>query len=268
MLQNWEPSLGEAFSLYVNELKERERQESSQDLNRFVQWCGKTTSVVSLTPQTVASYAEWVGLGGGDASRKLEPVKAFLSFLKRKDYVGLSLASHVRIPKGKGRGRGSRGKAPAEKIQLTEEGYQQLTARLETLKGERFKIVADIGRAMADKDFRENAPLDAAKERQGLTESMIRELEETLNSAVVNNQAAAFQSAKVTIGKKITLKDIGSGREVSYVLVHPREANPGDGKLSSESPVGKALLNRRQGEEVQIAVPKGTLTYSIEHIES
>ena len=83
MTLNADLPLIEAYTLYVTGLKGNQRQGISIDLNRFVQWYGRNGLVSSLTPQAVASYAEWVGMRGGDAVSKLEPVKAFLSFLKK-----------------------------------------------------------------------------------------------------------------------------------------------------------------------------------------
>ena len=268
MPQNSDLVLSEAYNLFMTELKEEQRPASYQDLNRFVQWCGRDSSVGKLTPQVVAVYADWVGTGGKGALGKLEPVKTFLSFLKRKGLINASLASHVRAPKSKGRIKNPRNQASVEQAWLTEEGYHELTARLEALKEERGKIIIDIRRAMADKDFRENAPLDAAKERQGFIESMIRELEETLSSAVVGGKPSSSNNLQVALGNKVVLKDVDSGQEVAYTLVHSTEAAPGDGKISNVSPVGKALLDKQVGKEVFITVPKGTLHYIIERIES
>ena len=260
-------ALNEAYTMYVDEQKGHKQQEGYQDLSRFVHWCGKSSPVLTLTPQTVASYAEWVALGGEDAPRKLEPVKAFLTFLKRKSYTDLSLAPHVRIPKGKNRVRNSVYKGRAEQAILTKDGYRKLTARLETLKEQRVKVRVDIGRAMADKDFRENAPLDAAKERQGLIESMIRDLEATLGSATIASESSTEEILSVALGRKVLLKNASTGRQVSYTLVHPKETNPAEGKISSESPVGKALLNKHLGEEVEISIPSGKIRYFIEKVD-
>ncbi|MBD48428.1 MAG: hypothetical protein CL891_04980 [Dehalococcoidia bacterium] len=256
--------LNEAYSLYIDGLKQGQTRELYQDLRRFVQWCGTTTKIASLTPQTVASYAEWIGRRGGDPAKKLAPVKALLVYLKRKELIELSLAPHIRIPKGKGK-RSSGTASGIEPVYLTQDGFNQLTSELELLKIERIKIVDDIGRAMEDKDFRENAPLDAAKERQGFVESKIRELESILNVAVVGEKGGKGQ-VRITMGKKVRLKDASNGKLRSYLIVHPREASPSEGKLSSESPVGKALINKKQGEEVEISAPKGTIHYLIERV--
>ena len=155
-----------------------------------------------------------------------------------------------------------------DRAELTREGYDELVARLNALKGERVQIVEDIGRAMADKDFRENAPLDAAKERQGFTESMIRNLEHTLSKAVIRDSTSSKRQKFVAIGTKVTLKNLGRSEKATFTLVHPSEANLSEGKLSSESPVGKALLNRQKGDEVEVIIPKGTIRYKLERIEN
>jgi len=259
-------SLYDAYTAYVNGVKGTNDASGFQDVNRFVQWCGKTSSISQLNPQIVASYAEWIGARAGDASKPLEPVKSFLTFLKKKEYIEASLASHIRIPKSRSKAHASNGSHAPERAELSTQGYQDLVNRLEALKVERVKITGDIGRAMADKDFRENAPLDAAKERQGMVESMIRDLEAALSTAVVTGAGSSHETMRISLGKKVVLKDAVSGRQLSYTVVHPREANPATGKLSSESPVGKAIMNRRQGEKVEITTPRGAISYTIEKV--
>jgi transcription elongation factor GreA len=260
-------SIYDAYTHYVNSAKGTNEAAGFQDVNRFVQWYGKTSSIGQLNPQIVASYAEWIGARAGDASKTLEPVKSFLTFLKKKEYIDVSLSSHIRIPKSKSRAPASNGAHTQERAELSPQGYQDLVTQLENLKLERVKITGDIGRAMADKDFRENAPLDAAKERQGMVESMIRDLEAALSTAVVTGSGPSQETMRISLGKKVVLKDAASGRQLSYTVVHPREANPTTGKLSSESPVGKAIMNRRQGEKVEITTPRGSISYIIEKVQ-
>ncbi len=266
MAENQGLALNTAYTQYVSRLKDGQLKKVSQDLNRFVQWYGASGSLDSLTPQDAASYCEWVSQRGGDVAKKLEPVKAFLSYLKKEKLVTHSLASHIRAPKNKSRAKAQRTQAEAAAAaELTKEGHLKLTAELDNLKAERIRVVDDIGRAMADKDFRENAPLDAAKERQGFVESRIRELEHTLNSAVVAAKSSAKKD-RVTIGKRVILTDIGRKSSHEYVVVHPREANPREGKISSESPVGKALLNEPAGKVVNVNLPKGAIKYLIKDV--
>ena len=256
----------ELYNLYISDSKTNGRA-VSQDINRFIQWCGKSTYVDRLTPHTIANYAAWIGVQGGDIPKKLIPVKAFLLYLKKHEIIQINLASHLRAPKTRAKTRAAASRA-YDRAELTREGYDELVSRLNDLKFERVKIVEDIGKAMADKDFRENAPLDAAKERQGFTESMIRNLEHTLSKAVIRDSTFSKKYKFVTMGTKVTLKNMGQSQKITYTLVHPSEANLSEGKLSSESPVGKALLNRRKGDEVEVIIPKGTIRYRLERIQN
>ena len=260
------PSLSEALSQYLSQVKGKENRDGRQELTRFIQWCGRDRGVDDLTPPEIGDYAETAGIWGGDSPTRLKSVKAFLAHLKEKGFISVSLAPHLKAPKTKKRPNRVFVKSTTEQAELSPEGYANLQARLEMLKDGRVRVIADIQRAMADKDFKENAPLDAAKERQGLIESSIRDLEGILATAVVSPPPTTEQR-RVVIGSKVTLKDTSSGKEVRYILVDSRESDPVTGKISSVSPVGKALMNRTIGEEVQIAVPKGTLNYVIEKVE-
>ena len=257
----------EALSEYLAGLKDGKQPNGQQEVNRFIQWCGRDRRAGKLTPAEVAEYAESAGLWSGDSAKKLLPVKSFLTFLKQRGITSVSLAAHLKVPRGKGGARRVYLKTRGEQAELSAEGYKKLQSRLEVLKEERIKIRGDVQRAMADKDFKENAPLDAAKERQGYIEAGINELEGILANAVVTSRRGSARTRQVTLGRKVTLKDVDSGRLVVYTLVDPRESDPLAGRLSSVSPVGKALLDRVIGEEVHISVPKGTVRYIIHKVE-
>jgi transcription elongation factor GreA len=257
----------EALSQFLPRLKEDEQRDGRQELNRFIQWCGRDRGTDELTPQEVAEYAESAGMWGANSTKKLKPVKSFLSYLKTKGLTNVSLAPHLKATRPKKEQRRVYIKAQADRAELSPEGYANLQSRLEMLLEERKKVTGDIQRAMADKDFRENAPLEAAKERQGLIESNIRDLESILSNATVTAGEGDNDHLRIRIGKTVTLRDTSSGKGVRYKLVDSRESDPVSGKISSVSPVGKALLDKVIGEEVQIAVPSGTLSYIIEKIE-
>jgi transcription elongation factor GreA len=156
--------------------------------------------------------------------------------------------------------------AGSSATQLSKEGFEKLQVEVTSLKGERGKVLEDIKRAMADKDFRENAPLDAAKERQGIIESRIRELEQSLASAQILSSNPARNQQKVAVGTKVTLKNLESGKKILYTLVDMREADVSSGKISTQSPVGQALLEKSVGDKVEVSVPKGTVNYLVEKI--
>ena len=266
MVANARPSLTQTLTQYMASLPPARQRNGRQELTRFVQWCGSDRGVGELTPYEIGGYAESASIWGADTAEKLKSVKAFLTYLKNQGIIEVNLATHLKASRAsKGRKR-VYFKASAENAELSAEGYANLQSRLEFLKGERVQIVGDIQRAMADKDFKENSPLDAAKERQGMIESSIRELEGVLTNAVVIGSGEQNSDGRVRLGKKVTLKEASSGKRVSYTLVDSREADPVNGKISSVSPVGKALMDKVVGEEIEISVPVGTLHYVIHSI--
>lgn len=267
MEKPFQPSFAEALSQFVAVKKNGKKgMEGHQEIGRFIAWFGRERRVSELTPAQVADYAHHVGLGGSESTQKLSPVKGFLAFLKDEGWVETGLATHLRVPRTRrttaGRGTASSAATP----QLSKEGFERLQEQVESLKGERVGVLEDIKRAMADKDFRENAPLDAAKERQGIIEGRIRELEASLANAEILSSKPRKNQMKVAMGTKVTLKDLGSGRKLLYTLVDMREADVASGKISTQSPVGQALLERRVGEEIEVTVPKGTVRYKVEKI--
>ena len=266
-------SISEALTHFVAAKKSaKSAQQSHQELGRFVAWCGRERKVSELSPSEVAEYAQQIGLGGSESMHRLSPVKIFLSYWKDQGWINNGLASHLRVPR-------TRRTAPASKTttrtngrvifggsQLSQEGYDRLVGQLDDLKDQRALVLEDIKRAMADKDFRENAPLDAAKDQQGIIELRIRELEVSINNAQILPEGASSKVARSSVGAKVTLKDTNSGKTVAYTLVDVREADVSEGKISTTSPVGQALLDRMVGEEVTINVPKGTLRYLVQRI--
>jgi len=261
---NQEKTLVQAATHFLASLPPQEREEYQQELNKFVRWYGRERPLSQLAAREVASYAERMEGSSANTMKRLAPVRAFLSYAKKEGLIKNNLAVHLRVKKGSlkqeppGRGR-------IEAIILTPEGYQELKAELSALQGERPRIADDIRKAAADKDFHENAPLDAAKDHQGMVEARIRQLETILKSAVVTTKKG--DSAKVMLGSIVTLQDLSSNEELRYTLVNPSEASPSKGKLSIDSPTGKALLSRRQGETIAVAAPAGTLRYRIARIE-
>ncbi len=272
MTTDAKPSISQALTMFLASKKNGAGAKlDHRALRRFVDSCGRERNVVELTPAEVADYAEKAGQGGQEAAQRLSSVKAFLGFWKDEGWIQNGLASHLRIPRGR-KGSGKKG-APANReeqgSQLTQEGYDRLVAQLEVLKVDRVNVIEDIRLAMADKDFRENAPLDAAKERQALTESRIRELESAINNAqILSNESSRRASQRVVVGARVTLEHTDTGKKANYTLVDVREADAASGKISTVSPVGQALMDRTVGDEVTVNVPKGTLRYVIKAIKA
>ena len=151
----------------------------------------------------------------------------------------------------------------AGEVYLTKAGYEKLREELERLKTiERRKIAKAIGEARLQGDISENAEYDAAKDAQAHCEARIAELEAKLARVrIIENEN--IPSDKVFIGAMVTLVDLETNEEMKYTLVSPEEASYEEGKISIFSPVGKALMGHKEGEEISIQVPAGILKYKI-----
>ncbi len=268
MAEEQKVSLTEAVTQYLATLPSSARQESQQELTKFVRWYGGERPVSEMTAREVSEYCAGITSSVTDPLKKLEPVKNFLTYAKKKGLTAVNLAPHARFSKTKQPTLTKKAlKKEVEQITLTSEGHEAMRSELEALKTERPRIVEQIQHAAADKDFRENAPLEAAKERQGHIEARIRELEATLKEATVITQKPAV-SLGVGVGCTVTLCDLSSGEQLCYKLVSPSEANPALGKLSIASPTGRALLNKEIGNIIEVTAPMGTLKYRIEDVKT
>jgi transcription elongation factor GreA len=257
--------LAEAATDFLASLPANERDECRQELNKFVRWCGSDRLLNELAAPEVANYAESIDGTSVNTTQRIAPVKAFLTYAKKKSFTQSNLSVHLRVKKVTPRKGPQHHRPRPATLNMSEEGYRKLADELSSLKDERPKIADSIRKAAADKDFRENAPLDAAKEHQGMVEARIRELEHALKSSAIKTEKT--DSTKVSIGSTVVLRDVCNNEEVRYKLVNPREANPLKGKLSVESPTGKALLSRTQGEVIEVVAPAGTLRYRVQKIE-
>jgi len=243
------------------------RHERLQNI-RFIRWCGGERDVESLTGEEIEQYREFTVGSANDGDEHLQPVREFLSFAYNEKLISDNLAQKLRFPRAGRSSRAVKGPNYAQQYTLTPEGIEELQQRLQTLQQDRQLTVDEIRKAAADKDVRENAPLEAARERQGHIDARIRELEILLRSAsVVGFTGDSPPKDQVAPGRRILLRDIQSGMEVSYMLVDPPEANPMGGKLSTTSPVGRALLGQVVGAEVSVPTPRGTLQFRILSVE-
>jgi transcription elongation factor GreA len=150
-------------------------------------------------------------------------------------------------------------------VYLTPEGLDQLEHELEGLRGGKRKDIADkIHQAKELGTTVNNAEYDDAKREQSFVEGRIRELESLLKVAKVIPHDG--ESAWVKVGSRITVKT-KDGQEERYTIVGSAEAHPLEGRISNESPVGKALLGKKVGEKAQVMAPAGVVSYTVTHIE-
>ena len=145
-----------------------------------------------------------------------------------------------------------------KKFQITREGKKELESELEQLKSRRSGIADKIAAARDYGDLSENAEYDAAREEQGLVESRIAEIEDILQNAEL---IKATKRSTVGLGSKVTLKN--GKKTIEYFIVGPVEANPLEGRISNESPIGVALEGKKVGEKAVVVTPKGEISYEI-----
>jgi transcription elongation factor GreA len=149
---------------------------------------------------------------------------------------------------------------------LTQEGLATLKAELDHLSTTRRREVAGrIKEAREFGDISENAEYDDAKNEQAMLEARIATLEDKLRSATVVD-ASEIGTDVVRVGSIVHVKD-GGGKSTKYTIVGSAEANPAEMRLSNESPVGKALLGHKRGEEVTVSTPRGERTLKITKID-
>ena len=154
-----------------------------------------------------------------------------------------------------------------QKIPMTQTGYDKLKQELDRIvKVERGKNIRDIEEARAHGDLSENAEYHAAKERQGHLDAKKRELEQKLAHAQIID-VSKLTNEKVVFGATVTLADTESGSIKKYTLVGQEEADLKLGKISIQSPVGKALVSHKVGDVVTIKTPVKTVEYEIQEIE-
>ena len=152
-------------------------------------------------------------------------------------------------------------------IILTPEGYRQLKDEIDYLSTKKREEVAErIRESRGFGDISENSEYDDAKNEQAMLEQRIYALEEKLGSAIVID-AKSVKTDTVGVGTKVTLQDMQSGDMLQYAIVGSAEADPSSHKLSNESPVGRAIMGRKPGDKVTVAVPQGSMKFKILAIE-
>ena len=154
-----------------------------------------------------------------------------------------------------------------EKMLLTQEEYDKIVAEYDELVSvKRAEVAERIKEAISYGDISENAEYDSAKNEQAELEERIHELEEMLRKAQVVSEDE-MKGDKVNIGLKVTVKDTDTGEKEVFSIVGATGADPFSGKISTESPVGKALIGKKKGDTVSIEIPEGVINYKIMKIE-
>jgi len=155
-----------------------------------------------------------------------------------------------------------------KEVILTPEGFEKLKVEIQYLSNDRRREVAERIRVAREfGDIAENAEYDTAKNEQAYLEARIALLEERLAHARVVTKKE-IKSGEVSVGTKVRLRDVKANKTVEYHIVGSAEADPAANKLSNESPVGKAIMGRKKGDTVEVAAPRGKLTFKIMDIKA
>lgn len=270
------PTLAEATHSYTASLKSQDQTTYHRELNRFLRWFDAQNPqkpseeflVGELKIADVTGYSE--GMTNMSAmAEHLQPVKAFLSYLYKKECTEFNLAPHIRIRKASVPRKHQAEVQPRVVVRLTESGHRNLVAELEELRNRIPEITSEVQRAAADKDFRENAPLQAAREEHSKIAGRIQELEGVLRSAeIIDENAPDRSGGRVGLGSTVVVHDLNHDEELRYTLVAGHEVDIRNGKLSVDSPTGRALLARQAGDEVEVEAPLGVVRMQIKVVES
>ena len=152
-------------------------------------------------------------------------------------------------------------------VYLTQEGLKKVKEEFEYLTTVRRREVAQmIAEAKAEGDISENAGYDEAKTAQGFLEGKIRELDAILKNAKVIEEPDT-PANEVGLGRTVVVKEAGTSYEEMYTIVGSLEADPGRGRISNASPMGKALIGRQAGDRVPVETPGGVMTFEVVRVE-
>ncbi|MGB5926475.1 MAG: transcription elongation factor GreA [Dehalococcoidia bacterium] len=251
-------TLAEAADAFLAHLPPEERGKVQAEILKFVRWLGSSRQVKDISPVDVASYGEQI------TQSAVKPLRSFLAYIRKQSSSSIGLAPHLRAKKTSSKTVAIWRSGQQGHVTLTAQGYAKLESELANLKSQGSQVIKEIQKAAADKDFRENAPLAAAREQKAHLEGRIKEIESTLNQAKIMGEDHDTTAAE--LGDTVVLRDLSSDKESSYTLVDPAEANPVKGRLSVASPLGKAILGKQIGQTVEVAAPAGTFCCRIESI--
>lgn len=150
-----------------------------------------------------------------------------------------------------------------KQVKLTEDGLKQLEEELEYLKTKKRKEVSEkIKVALGFGDLSENSEYDEAKNEQAQVEARIVSVENMLKNAIVIDESEC-DTSKVELGATVTIHDIEFDEDITYKIVGSTEADPDEGRLSDESPLGKSLMGKAEGEMIDVDAPAGVIQYKI-----
>lgn len=240
-------------------------------VTRFLWHFGPSTPISELSPKSMEGFQEAVGSNTMDLASRLQPVKEFLRYCWKQEYSvtvdangetsAQNLGNFLRIKRTTSVGRdGSRFQhEQAQIFEMTADGLQLLHEEVNQLSSEMPEAIQAVAAAREDKDIRENAPLEAAREHQERLKSRIDEIEYQIAHAVVRDEQATGRAKLGSTVSVVEVDDNGDdrGQAKEYTLVGTTEANAAARRISVESPLGRALIDQTANRQIEIQAPSG-----------
>ena len=240
-------------------------------VTRFLWHFGPSTPISELSPKSMEGFQETVGTNTMDLASRLQPVKEFLRYCWKQEYTvtvdaagnasAQNLGNFLRIkrPTSVVRDASRFQHEQAQTFEMTADGLESLHEELGQLNAEMPEAVQAVAAAREDKDIRENAPLEAAREYQERLKSRIDELEYQIAHAVVREERA---TGRAKLGSRVSVVEVGDdgahlGEAREYTLVGTTEANAAARRISVESPLGRGLLDQPADRQIEIQAPSG-----------
>ena len=259
-------TLGEALSEYLSTLKPAQRHEQETYVRKYVEHADPSMIAANLSGSRVESYAEsQIRSADPNAQRRVEALKAWFQFLKKKNYTSANYGINVRVKRTGGRAGAAAVRIEEAPIEMTADGIEQLRRELSAIESKVPDLVKAIEVARSDGDLRENAPYHAAREALAFSNDRKQRIETSLKRAVVVDSSGRDEGL-AALGSLVTVTYVEKERQETYQLVNAREANARERRISVESPVGKVLLGRRVGDEVEVEAPQGTMHYRVDSV--
>lgn len=253
--------------------------EDASRLRRFVTWCGVSTSVEAVPAFKIEEFLALQQNTSTPPRTYMVAIKAFFQFAVQRGTIPADPMKTVRLPRGSGATKRATPASTAaakpkaapfremDVVYVSRPQREAMQAELEQLRGEeRHRVAQMLFEAIKDGDLSESAAYDDAKMRQGMMEARIRELEAKLrNIELIEDQDRS--GAGVAVGSQVKLEELHSGEFIQYQVVGPDETNPRGGKISHQSPVGRALMGKEPGTEIAVTTPGGSVRYRIVSVE-
>ena len=259
-------TLGEALHEYLQSLKPAQRHDYEHYVRKYAEHADPQTLCSSLSGSRVESYSEsQIRSSDPNAQKRVEALKAWFQFLKKKSYCNSNFGINVRVRRTGGRAGSAAVRVEEAPIEMTADGIDALKRELSEIESKVPDLVKAIQHARSDGDLRENAPYHAAREALAFTNDRKQRIETSLKRAVLVD-ASGRDEGLAALGSMVTVTHVGRNRQETYQLVSSREANARERRISVESPVGQKLLGSRVGDEVEVEAPQGTMRYRVDNV--